>query len=65
MKIGVDFIGISVVYFCHDDQGNFIMAKRSIHTRDEHAKWDIGGGAIEVQDTVEQTLKKEIQEERR
>jgi ADP-ribose pyrophosphatase YjhB (NUDIX family) len=63
MKKGQDFIGVGVVYFCHDGQGNFVMAKRSENARDERGRWDVGGGGVEFGDTVENTLKKEIKEE--
>lgn len=63
MKKGVDYTGVTVVYFCHDGQGNVIMAKRNKNTRDEHGKWDIGGGGLEFGDTIEDTLKREIKEE--
>ena len=39
------------------------MARRTENSRDEHGRWDIGGGRVELGDTVENTLKKEIQEE--
>ncbi len=39
------------------------MAKRSDNTRDEHGRWDIGGGGLEFGETVEETLRKEIKEE--
>lgn len=39
------------------------MAKRSNNARDEHGRWDIGGGGIEFGDTIENTVRKEIQEE--
>lgn len=60
---GVDFIGIAVVYFCHDGQGHILMHKRSAQARDEHGNWDIGAGSLEFEDSVEETLKKEIREE--
>ncbi len=60
---GVNFVGVSVVYFCHDGKGNFLMHKRSKQARDEHGNWDIGAGGLELHDTVEGTLKKEIKEE--
>lgn len=60
---GVDFIGIGVVFFCHDGNGNFILAKRSKNCRDEQEKYDVGGGAIEVQEKVEEVLIREIKEE--
>ncbi len=63
MKQGFDFIGNSVVYFCHDGQGKILFAKRSQQARDEKGVWDIGGGGIEFGETVEQTLRKEIKEE--
>ena len=63
MKKGEDYIGVSVVYFCHDGKGNFVMLKRGENCRDEIGNWDIGGGGIEFEDTVENTLRKEIKEE--
>ncbi len=63
MKQGVDYPGVTIVYFCHDGQGNFIMAKRSTLARDELGAWDIGGGALDFGVSVEETLRKEIKEE--
>jgi ADP-ribose pyrophosphatase YjhB (NUDIX family) len=63
MKKGEDFVGVSIVYLCHDGEGNILMAKRGKNCRDEKGVWDIGGGALEFGDTVESTLKKEIKEE--
>jgi 8-oxo-dGTP pyrophosphatase MutT (NUDIX family) len=63
MKKGEDYIGISVVYFCHDGEGNFVFNKRSVNCRDEQGKWDIGGGGVDFGDSLEQTLRKEIREE--
>lgn len=63
MQKGIDFIGVSVVFMCHDGQGHVLMQKRGKNTRDEHETWDFGGGALEFDSTVEEGLKKEIQEE--
>lgn len=60
---GVDYIGVSVVFFCHDGQGNVLMGRRSQSARDEHGRWDIGGGGLEFGETVEQALRREIKEE--
>ncbi|MCX6723271.1 MAG: NUDIX domain-containing protein [Candidatus Staskawiczbacteria bacterium] len=63
MKKGEDYIGVAIVYFCHDGNGNFLFNKRSKECRDEIGNWDCGGGGLEFGDTVEDTLKKEIKEE--
>lgn len=62
-KKGVDFTGITVVYFCHDGKGNIVFGKRNNNARDEKGRWDIGGGAVEFGDSLETTLRKEIKEE--
>lgn len=59
----MDFIGIAIVYFCHDGKGNFVMSKRSKNSRDEVGTWDPGGGALEFGDSLEETLRREIKEE--
>ena len=63
MKAGIDYPGVTVVYFCHDGKGNFILSKRSKNARDEHGRWDIGGGGLDFGVSVEETLVKEIKEE--
>jgi len=63
MQKGVDYTGITIVYLCHDGKGKYLFQKRSKNCRDEYDKWDIGGGGLELHDTVENTLQKEIAEE--
>lgn len=63
MKIGEDYPGVSVVYFCHDEHGNFLMQKRGVNCRDEQGRWDIGAGAVDIGFSVEDTLKREIMQE--
>ena len=63
MKKGQDYTGVTIVYLCHDKEGNVLLNKRSANCRDEQGRWDIGGGGLEFGDTVEATLKKEIAEE--
>jgi ADP-ribose pyrophosphatase YjhB (NUDIX family) len=60
---GIDCIGVTVTFFCHDGKGNFVMAKRGKNARDENGRWDVGGGAVEWGMTVEDTLRTEIKEE--
>jgi len=63
MRKGIDCIGVTVTYLCHDGVGSYLLQKRSENCRDEHGTWDGGGGAVELHDTVENTLRKEIREE--
>jgi 8-oxo-dGTP diphosphatase len=63
MKKGVDFIGVCVTFYCHDGKGNVILGKRGQNARDEHGRWDTGGGGMELHGTVEETLRGEIKEE--
>lgn len=63
MQKGVDFIGLAVVYFCHDGKGNFLMQKRGERCRDERGRWDIGGGGVEFGVPIEKNLRNEIREE--
>jgi 8-oxo-dGTP pyrophosphatase MutT (NUDIX family) len=63
MKTGIDYTGIGVVFFCHDGKGNYLLSKRGKNCRDEHGRWDPGGGGLDFGDKVEEVLKKEIKEE--
>ena len=63
MQKGVDYIGITVVFYCHDGKGNVLLNKRSKHCRDEQGRWDCGGGSMKVGETFEQAVRREIMEE--
>ena len=63
MKKGIDYPGVSIVFYCHDGNGRVLMAKRKDTCRDEHGCWDIGGGGLELGDSVEDTLRIEIFQE--
>lgn len=63
MKKGIDYIGNTVTFFCHDGEGNYLVSKRTDKCRDEHSTWDQGGGGIEFLDTAEETIRKEVAEE--
>ena len=63
MRKGFDFVGVSTVYLCHDGKGNYVLQKRSERCRDEHGRWDCGGGGLEFGVSVEENLKNEIREE--
>jgi ADP-ribose pyrophosphatase YjhB (NUDIX family) len=63
MKIGEDYIGVCVVFICHDGQGNFVMHKRSQKCRDEQGKWDFGGGMLEFGEDPDEGVLREVKEE--
>ncbi len=63
MKKGVDYPGVTVVFICHDGNGEYVLSKRSVNCRDEHGRWDCGGGGLELHDSIIGTLEKEIKEE--
>jgi len=63
MKAGIDFIGITTPFFCHDGQGNFILHKRSNQCRDERGFWDVGSGKLEFGQTLEESVLREVKEE--
>jgi ADP-ribose pyrophosphatase YjhB (NUDIX family) len=63
MKKGIDHIGVSVIFFCHDGKGNFLSNKRTGKTRDEHGRWDLGGGGVNFGESALNALKREIKEE--
>lgn len=63
MTPGIDYTGISVSFFCHDGNGNFVMAKRSEKCRDEHHRWECGGGKLEYGEDPREAVLREVQEE--
>ena len=56
MKPGIDYIGVSTPFYCHDGQGNFLFHKRSQKCRDEQGRWDTGSGKLEFGLTVEENV---------
>ena len=63
LQRGVDYIGITCVFFCHDGKGNLLFHKRSQNTRDERGNWDVGGGSLEFGESFEEGVLREIKEE--
>lgn len=63
MTKGIDYIGITVSFYCHDGAGNFVLHRRSDKCRDEHGRWDFGGGGLKFGETIEEGLLREIKEE--
>lgn len=63
LRRGIDFIGVTVVFYCHDGKGKLLLSKRSQKCRDEQGRWDVGGGAMEHGETFEAAVRREIKEE--
>ncbi len=64
LRKGVDFIGVTMVFYCHDGEGNILLHKRSENCRDEHGRWDCGGGSMEFgEESFESAVAREIEEE--
>jgi len=63
MKPGIDYTGVTVVFGCHDGKGKFLLTKRGPGARDEQGTWEFGGGTLEFGESVEEALRREMQEE--
>ncbi|PIZ68651.1 RNA pyrophosphohydrolase [Candidatus Roizmanbacteria bacterium CG_4_10_14_0_2_um_filter_36_35] len=63
MQVGINYIGVSVSFFCHDGKENFLLHKRSNKCRDEKGRWDFGGGQMKFGEKLEEALLREIKEE--
>lgn len=62
-KRGFDYIGVSASFIVHDGRGRILLQKRGPKARDERGNWDIGGGAIEFGETIEEAVRREVHEE--
>lgn len=60
---GIDHIGVSASFVIHDGHGRVLLQKRGMHARDEQGRWDVGGGAIEFGEPLEEAVRREIAEE--
>jgi ADP-ribose pyrophosphatase YjhB (NUDIX family) len=63
MQVGVDYIGISTPFYCHDGKGRFVLHKRSLKCRDDYGVWDPGGGQLEFGSMAEENVLREVKEE--
>ena len=64
MQKGVDYIGIAVVPFLHDGEGNYLLSLRTENCRDEHHTWEpLGGGGLKFGETLEEAILREVKEE--
>ncbi|MDD2822643.1 MAG: NUDIX hydrolase [Candidatus Daviesbacteria bacterium] len=63
LKPGIDFTAVSVSFYCHNDDGLFVLHKRSENCRDEIGTWDFGGGRLEFGEDPEVGVLREVLEE--
>ncbi|MBN2112487.1 NUDIX domain-containing protein [Candidatus Woesearchaeota archaeon] len=63
MKPGKDFIGVGVGALILNDKNEFLMLLRGKNCKNEHGKWMVPGGAVDFNDTLEDTIKREVKEE--
>ena len=60
---GVDYIGVSASFIIHDGKGRVLLQKRGAKARDERGTWDVGGGAIEFGESIDEAVRREVTEE--
>lgn len=63
MKPGLDYVGITTPFFCHDGKGKFLFHRRTGKSRDESGTWESGSGKLEFGLTPDENVLKEIEEE--
>lgn len=63
LRRGIDHIGISASFVIHDGKGNILLQRRGPNARDENGNWDVGGGAIEFGESIDEAIKREVMEE--
>ena len=62
MKIGIDYIGVSVGALIFNNKGEIFLNKRSQKARNAKGCWEAPGGA-HFAETREKAIKREIKEE--
>ncbi len=63
MKQGIDYVGVSVGAMIFNDKDELFLSKRSQNAKNERGTWECPGGSIELGETLEEAIKREIQEE--
>lgn len=63
LRRGIDHIGVSASFVIHDGKGNVLLQRRGANARDENGNWDVGGGAIEMGESIDEAVRREIKEE--
>ncbi len=63
MKRGIDYIGIGVGAAIFNAKNELLIMKRGKKAKNEKGKWEIPGGSVEFNETIEDALKREVREE--
>ncbi len=61
--IGKDFIGVGIGAVILNKEGKFLLIKRGKDSKNEVGKWGFPGGAMELGESMADTIKREIKEE--
>ncbi len=60
---GKDYIGVGVGALILNEKGDVLLGLRGSLAKNEVGKWEIPGGAVEVGETFEAALHREVREE--
>ncbi len=63
MKKGVDYIGVAVGAMVFNQAGQVLLAHRGPKAKNETDKWEFPGGGVEMFESLEEAIHREIQEE--
>lgn len=63
MKPGIDYIGVGVGALIFNEEGKFFMTLRGPQAKNERGKWEIPGGAVDFNETLEHAIVREVFEE--
>ncbi len=63
MKAGVDYIGVSTGAMIFNDKGELFLCQRSKDATNEKGCWEVPGGKVNFGETLQDAVKREIQEE--
>lgn len=63
MKKGVDYIGVAVGAMVFNQAGQVLLAYRGPKAKNETGKWEFPGGGVEMFESLEKAIHREIREE--
>lgn len=63
MEKAIDYIGVSAGAMIFNDEGKLFLSKRSKNTKNEAGCWETPGGSVELMETLEDAVRREMREE--